>query len=46
MSKAAEIACKNKGNTPDKAKFLEMFEELVKKPVRQNPELLRSSGWR
>jgi hypothetical protein len=30
----------------DRGKFLELFEELVKKPVIENPELLRKSGWR
>ena len=29
----------------DKGKFLELYEKYVKDPIRQNPELLRKSGW-
>lgn len=29
----------------DKSKFLELFESYVKKPVRENPDLLRKKGW-
>ena len=29
----------------DLAKFLELFEQYVKQPVMDNPELLRRSGW-
>ena len=39
MQQAAEEA------GDDAAKFLQLFEEYVKKPVRQNPNLLRRKGW-
>ncbi|WP_281925840.1 AHH domain-containing protein, partial [Flavobacterium collinsii] len=29
----------------DKAKFLKLFDEYVKQPVIENPNLLRKSGW-
>jgi hypothetical protein len=38
-----EVAAREAG--PDPAKFLELFEQYVKDPVRSNPELLRKSGW-
>ena len=28
-----------------KEKFLELFNEYVKDPIRNNPDLLRKSGW-
>ena len=36
-------AAKEAGNNT--ARFLELFEQYVKKPIRENPELLRKSGW-
>jgi hypothetical protein len=30
----------------DVRKFLNLFEKYVKQPIRENPELLRKSGWR
>jgi len=39
MSQAAREAGK------DKEKFLKLYEEYVKKPIRDNPDLLRKSGW-
>ncbi|MFG4002083.1 hypothetical protein [Flavobacterium aquidurense] len=29
----------------DKAKFLKLFDQYVKQPVIENPNLLRKSGW-
>ena len=29
----------------DRDRFLELFEERVKKPIRENPELLTEEGW-
>ena len=39
MERAAREAGKDKG------KFLELFDKYIKEPVRQNPDLLRKSGW-
>jgi hypothetical protein len=36
---AAEAGC-------DANKFLALFERYVKRPPRENPELLRKSGWK
>jgi hypothetical protein len=30
----------------DKEKFLKLFKTYVIDPVRENPDLLRKSGWR
>ncbi len=30
----------------DKSKFIELFEKYVKEPIRNNPDLLRKSGWK
>lgn len=29
----------------DSSRFLELYEELVKKPVKENPEMVRKSWW-
>lgn len=29
----------------EQSKFLELFEQYVKDPIRQNPDLLRLRGW-
>ncbi len=39
MKKASRKAGK------DVDEFLKLFEKTVKKPIRENPELLRKSGW-
>lgn len=38
-----ELASREAGG--DTAKFLELFDQYVRQPVLDNPELLRSSGW-
>ena len=43
LEKLVEIDTKSNGDTD---KFLELFEKEVKETVRNNPELLRKSGWR
>lgn len=39
MQAAAREAGRNR------EKFLDLFDAYVKEPIRQNPELLRKSGW-
>ena len=34
-----------RGAGPDQTKFLDLYEKLVKAPVRQNPDMLRKFGW-
>jgi len=41
--KGMEKAAKESGGCAEK--FKELFEKYVKKPVRDNPDLLRKKGW-
>ena len=43
VQKRMEQAAREAGD--DTKKFLNLFEEYVKKPIRENPELLDKKGW-
>jgi len=43
VERGMERAAREAGN--DRGKFLKLFEKYVKKPIRENPDLLRKAGW-